>query len=183
MLLLLALAKYTPIGDYFSLEKLQQLIQDAGWLGLLVYFGVFMLGTLMNVPGAVFIVFAVLTWGYFKGIILSYFTAAICAILNFLFARMVGGQALSAMEHPRIKKVLARVESNPITTICWLRIFMLLSPVVNYALALTNIKTRQFIIGNAIAMILPFGLIIGSTVFVRSPFFQEVVLEWFNTFF
>ena len=148
MLTLLLLAKYTSLGAYFSVEKLQELIKEAGNWGLLIFFLVFLLGTLMSVPGAVFVVFAVLTYGYFGGILLSYTAAVLCAMINFLFARLVGGKALTEIKNKRIQKVLSRVETHPITTICWLRIFMLLSPVVNYAMALTSIKARQFLIGN-----------------------------------
>lgn len=181
MLTLLLLAKYTSLGTYFSVEKLQELIKEAGNWGLLIFFLVFLLGTLMSVPGAVFVVFAVLTYGYLGGILLSYTAAVLCAMINFLFARLVGGKALTEIKNKRIQKVLSRVETHPITTICWLRIFMLLSPVVNYAMALTSIKARQFLIGNAIAMILPFAFIIGGTVFFRSAFFQEEVLVWIQS--
>ncbi|WP_264793176.1 TVP38/TMEM64 family protein [Aureispira anguillae] len=178
MLGLLIIAKYTTLGTYFSVEKLQALIKDAGNWGLFIFFLVFLVGTLMSVPGAVFLVFAILTYGYLGGILLSYLAAILCAMINFLFARFIGGKALSEIKNKRIQKVLSKVETHPIQTICWLRVFMLLSPVVNYAMALTNIKSRQFFIGNAIAMIFPFAFIILGTVFFRSLFFQEVILVW-----
>lgn len=178
MLGLLIIAKYTTLGTYFSVEKLQELIKDAGNWGLLIFFLVFLVGTLMSVPGAVFLVFAILTYGYLGGISLSYLAAILCAMINFLFARFIGGKALSEIKNKRIQKVLSKVETHPIQTICWLRVFMLLSPVVNYAMALTNIKSRQFFIGNAIGMIFPFAFIILGTVFFRSLFFQEVILVW-----
>ena len=181
MLGLLVLAKYTPLGVYFSVDKLQELIKGAGNWGLLIFFAVFLMGTLMNVPGAVFLVFAILTYGYFFGILLSYIAALGCAMINFLFARFVGGKALTEIKNQRIQKVLSKVETHPITTICWLRVFMLLSPVVNYAMALTNIKARKFFIGNAIAMLFPFAFIIIGTVFFRSTFFEELVLVWIKT--
>jgi uncharacterized membrane protein YdjX (TVP38/TMEM64 family) len=181
MLGLLLLAKYTPLGAYFSVEKLQELIKGAGLWGLGIFFAVFLMGTLMNVPGAVFLVFAILTYGYFFGIFLSYISALTCAMINFLFARFIGGKALSEIKNKRIQNVLSKVDSHPISTLCWLRVFMLLSPVVNYAMALTNIKSKQFFIANAIAMIFPFVFIISGTIFFRSSFFQEVILVWLKT--
>lgn len=181
MLGLLAIAKYTPLGVYFSPNKLQELIKNAGHWGLVIFFIASLIGTLMSVPGAVFLVFAILTYGYFMGILLFYIVASICSMLNFYFARMVGGQSLAEIKNKRLQKVLLRVDAHPIKTICWLRIFTLLSPVVNYALALTNIKAKTFFIGNSIAMIPPFLLIIFSTVFFRSVFFQEVFLVWIKS--
>jgi uncharacterized membrane protein YdjX (TVP38/TMEM64 family) len=183
MIGLLLLAKYTPLGAYFSVEKLQELINGAGNWGLIIFFAVFLMGTLMNVPGAVFLIFAILTYGYFWGILISYITALSCAMINFLFARFVGGKALSEIKNIRIKKALSKVETHPISTLFWLRLFLLLSPVVNYAMALTNIKFKQFFIGNVIAMILPFVFIIAGTVFFRSALFHEVIWAWFKTVF
>lgn len=173
------MAKYTPIGGYFAPAQLQLMIKEAGWFGWVIFFGVFLLGTLMNVPGAVFLVFAILTWGYFYGISISYFCAILSALINFLFARMVGGKALSEIKNKRIQKVLDKIETNPIATICWLRVFMLLSPVINYTLALTNIKTKDFIVGNALAMIFPFFVIIMTTIAFRSAYFQQLISTWF----
>ena len=180
MLSLLLLAKFSSLGSYFSVQRLQELTQDAGPLGLVIFFLVFLVGTLMSVPGAVFLVFAFLTYGYINGILLSFVAAQICAMINFYFARFVGGKALTEIKNKRINKLLQNVDSHPITTLFWLRFFLLLSPVVNYTMALTNISTRKFFIANALAMLFPFVVIVGGTIMVRSTFFQEVVLSWFK---
>ncbi len=183
VLTLLLLAKFTSLGNYFSVTSLQKLTQDAGSLGLLLYFVVFLIGTLRSVPGAVFLVFAFLTYGYFKGIIISFVAAQSCAMINFYFARFVGGGALSEIKNRRVKQLLQNVELHPIRTLFWLRFFLLLSPVVNYALALTNINARKFFVANAVAMLFPYLVIISGTVLVRSPFFQQEVLLWFKSWF
>ncbi|MDC0230835.1 VTT domain-containing protein [Aureispira] len=137
----------------------------------------------MNVPGAVFLIFAILTYGYFWGILISYITALLCAMINFLFARFIGGKALSEIKNKRIQRALSKVETNPISTLFWLRMFLLLSPVVNYAMALTNIKFKHFFIGNVIAMLFPFVIIIAGTVFFRSVFFKDVICAWVVSIF
>lgn len=175
MLGLVALAKFTPLGEYFDADRLQWLFQNAGWWGVVAFFFIFLLGTLMNIPGAVFLVFAVFAYGYFWGTVLSYISALGCAMINFYFARAVGGQALSEIENPRLKKVMQKVEKKPIATIFWLRLIFLLSPIVNYTLALSNIKPKQFFIGNAIGMIPPIGLIIFGTVIFQTTFFKNLL--------
>lgn len=172
---LVLLAKYTSLGQYFEAEALQELIKGAGKWGWLLFFLIFLIGTLMSAPGAIFLVFAILTYGYFVGIVLSYLAANVAAIINFWMARRVGGQSLGSLENKRIQKILTRVDEHPISTIVWLRLFMLLSPVVNYLLALTNIKLRHFCIGNALAMIFPFFLIVMGTILVRSNYIQESI--------
>lgn len=183
MLGLLALAQYPPLYAYFSVEALQGLVKGVGKWGVLLYFVVFLVGTLMSVPGAVFVVFAILTYGYLWGIIIAYSSAVGTAWINFEFARFVGGQSLSEIKNERLQRALSQVERRPVATICWLRVFLLLSPVVNYALALTSIKRRQFIWGNSIAMVLPLCFIVGSTVLFRSDYVQDVVIGWIRETF
>ncbi|MFK7796718.1 MAG: TVP38/TMEM64 family protein [Aureispira sp.] len=183
MLGLIAIAKYTPLGVYFDLEVLQGMVQKAGNWGLLLYLLIFLLGTLMNVPGAVFVIFAVLTYGWGWGVVLAYSGAVWSALINFWIARFLGGQSLSEIKNKRLQKALSRIETHPIQTVCWLRVFMLLSPLINYALALTPIKSRQFLVANSIAMIFPMLVILGGTFLVQSTYFQEVVVVWFKDLF
>ena len=183
MLGLVAIAKYTPLGVYFDLERLQSLVQRAGNWGLLLYFLVFLLGTLMNVPGAVFVIFAVLTYGWLGGTLVAYVGAVFCALINFWVARLLGGQSLSEIKNKRLQKALSRIDTHPIQTVCWLRVFMLLSPLINYALALTPMKSRQFLLANSIAMLFPMFIILGGTFLFQSAYFQEVVLVWFRGLF
>lgn len=183
MLGLLALAQYPPLYAYFSVEALQSLVKGAGKWGILLYFIVFLVGTLMSVPGAVFVVFAILTYGYVWGILVAYMSAVGTAWINFELARLIGGQSLAAIKNERLQRALSRVEQRPVATICWLRVFLLLSPVVNYALALTPIKRRQFVWGNAVAMLLPLCFIVGSTALFRSDYVQEVVIGWIKETF
>lgn len=183
MLGLLATAKYTSLGEYFDLEVLQKLVQEGGNWGVAFYLLVFLLGTLMNVPGAVFVIFAVLTYGWGWGILLAYSGAVFCALINFWVARFLGGQSLAKIENERLQKALSRMETHPIQTVCWLRVFMLLSPLINYTLALTAMTSRQFLVANSLAMIFPMVVILGGTFIVQSVYFQEVILGWLKALF
>ncbi|MCP4442352.1 MAG: hypothetical protein GY810_25885 [Aureispira sp.] len=61
-----------------------------------------------------------------------------------------------------------------------MRIIFLLSPIVNYTLALSNIRPKQFFIGNAIGMIPPIALIIFGTVLFQSEFFAGIMAYFFG---
>jgi uncharacterized membrane protein YdjX (TVP38/TMEM64 family) len=125
----------------------------------------------------------VLTYGWSWGIVLAYSGAVGNALINFWVARFLGGQSLSEIENKRLQQALSRIETHPIQTVCWLRVFMLLSPLINYALALTPIKSRQFLVANSIAMIFPMMVILGGTFLVQSAYFQEVIVVWFKNLF
>lgn len=164
----IALYNFTIVGDWLEPDRLEKLVRESGFWGIFIFFGIFLLGTLMNLPGAIFLIFAVVIYGYWLGTILSYITALLAAWLNFEFARAIGGKALSDIKNKKLKKILAQVDDKPIRTVVLLRCILLLSPLINYTLALTDIRRSKFIIGNVIGMLIPFAIILLGTVLVRS---------------
>ncbi|MCP4442351.1 MAG: VTT domain-containing protein [Aureispira sp.] len=154
---LILVGKFTPLGEYFSVTKLKELINGAGWWGLLIFLGFFIAGAIMNLPGTAFLVFALWIFGYWKGASITYLAAVIAAMITFYFARFVGGKALTEIKSPFVKRLLGKAESRPIFTLVVLRVLIQFSPLVGYTLALTNIKPYQYFIGNIIGMLVPLG--------------------------
>lgn len=154
---LILIGKFTPLGEYFSVAKLKELINGAGWWGMVIFLGFFIAGAIMNLPGTAFLVFAIWVFGYGLGASITYIAALTATMITFYFARMVGGKALTEVKRPFIKKILDRAEAQPIWTLVILRIMIQFSPLVGYTLALTNIKPKQYLIGNIIGLLVPLG--------------------------
>jgi uncharacterized membrane protein YdjX (TVP38/TMEM64 family) len=74
---------------------------------------------------------------------------------SFAIVRLVGGKALGELENPWVKKVMAKLDERPITTIALLRVVLIMSPQLNYALALTNVRFRDYLIGSVIGLVPP----------------------------
>ena len=74
---------------------------------------------------------------------------------SFFLVRRVGGQALAHVKRARIAKVLERLDRHPIPTIIVLRLVLFLMPAVNYALAMTRVRFRDYFIGSALGLIVP----------------------------
>lgn len=162
----IVLIKYTPIGTWLSLENLQYMVAQAGFWGFVVFVGMFVASAVLNVPGTAFLLLAILLFGYWEGALLAYIGAFIGAWVTFTIGRKVGGKALTEITNPTIRKLLTKAETRPIQTLIVLRILVQLSPVVGYTLALTNIKERQYLVGNLIGILLPIiGLSLGMYFF------------------
>lgn len=151
----IALGKWTPLGDYLAIPYLQQAIGGSGFAGVLLFIVVFVLGSLVNIPGIAFNVFALLLFGYVNGVIITYIAALLAALFTFFFARLISGTALTQVRNVRVQKLLTRVADRPVSTLVLMRVFMLLSPFVGYTLALTSIRPRDYLVGNAIGIWIP----------------------------
>lgn len=149
------LVKYTPVGDWISLENLQYMVAQTGFWGVLIFIGIFVASAVLNVPGTAFLILAILLFGYWQGAAFAYIGAMLGAWATFILGRTLGGKALTEIENKTVKKLLSNVEDRPIRTLILLRILVQFSPLVGYTLALTNIKQRHYMLGNMIGILIP----------------------------
>lgn len=142
----------------FDLDALRATVQGAGPLGPLVFTGVFCLGELLHVPGLVFVGAALVVWGPLRGAGIA-FLGALCSVsCTFLLVRAVGGQPAAALRWGWARRALAHLERRPVLTVAALRAVLILSPPLNYALALTPLRFRDHLLGSALGLILPIAL-------------------------
>lgn len=163
------LVKYTIIGTWLSLGNMQYMVEQTGFWGILIFIAVFVTSAVMNIPGTAFLLLAIMLFGYWQGAIFAYVGALLGAWVTFVLGRRMGGKALTEIKNPTVKKLLTQVEIKPIRTLIVLRILVQFSPFVGYTLALTNIKQRQYMIGNVIGILIPtIGLSFGMYFFEDS---------------
>ena len=136
--------------------------EEAGPLGWLVYICVFTLGELVQVPGFIFVGAASLAYGKVLGFFLAFFAAVISVCVSFAVVRTVGGKALAEFDNKLMKRMLARLDERPVMTVVSLRLVFWIAPPLNYALGLSNIGFRDYLIASAIGLIPP---ILGMTIF------------------
>jgi uncharacterized membrane protein YdjX (TVP38/TMEM64 family) len=59
------------------------------------------------------------------------------------------------LNRPLVARVTRMLHERPILTLTVLRAIILVSPPINYALALTRLSHRDYAIGSAIGLVLP----------------------------
>ncbi|MBW2460551.1 MAG: VTT domain-containing protein [Deltaproteobacteria bacterium] len=144
---------YTGIVDDFDVERIRSTVRDAGALGILAFFAVFSIGELFHIPGVVFLVAGLLSWGQTLGFPIVFVGSVISVSISFFVVRAIGGKALAALDRPLILRILARLDDRPIRTVFILRMFLFLAPPLNYALAMTNVRFRHYLVGSALGLI------------------------------
>lgn len=98
-------------------------------------------GELLHLPGMFFfIVIARVVFGPALGFVLGYAGAVIAVTLSFVVAR--------------------QLEAHPVQTTALLRLVLWLAPPLSYALASSNIRVRDHLLGSAIGLAVPVGAVV-----------------------
>ncbi|TNE49683.1 MAG: TVP38/TMEM64 family protein [Deltaproteobacteria bacterium] len=149
---LFVLARAMGWQEYMQPQRLRKLIEGAGFVGVIMYLGIFAFGELVHIPGLVFVAAGVYAYGQLMGGALALAGAILSVTVSFWVVRIVGGQALSEIRWSILKKMLERLDERPITIVIVLRLMFFIAPPVNYALALSTIRFRDYLIGSAIGL-------------------------------
>lgn len=119
-----------------------------------LYVGAFVVGGLIGLPGMAFTLGARLAFGPWFGGVLAY-GAGMCAVtLPFVVARLLKRQQAEPWR-PKQKlaaKAMAMVETHPLRAVILLRLVLWFNPPLSYALALTTLRLRDYLLGCALAL-------------------------------
>jgi uncharacterized membrane protein YdjX (TVP38/TMEM64 family) len=130
-------------------------LRDAGPWGALLLVATFAIGTLANVPGLVFIAAAVTLYGPAGGYFVALLGAIAAVNLTFALGRATNLGTRRVLERPLVARLTRMLDERPILTLTLLRAIVLVSPPINYALALTRMRHRDYAIGSALGLVLP----------------------------
>ena len=136
-------------------QKVHKAIKKAGYLGIVIYILGFGLAELLHLPGLVFVTAGVMCWGHFNGWMLALCMAPLSCTISFLVVRRVGGQALADVQFTIVKRMMSHLDDRPVLTVVGLRTVFFLAPAINYILALSTIRARDFVLGTALGLVLP----------------------------
>ena len=158
LVIILVVAQVSGLREHFTLAFVQQKLADNRVVGLLVFVLLFTLGNLIQIPGWVFLAAAVLALGKTEGFAATYVAACVSCAFTFLAVRYVGQDALRQIRNRLAVRILAHLDARPIRSIVLLRTFFQTLPVVNYALALSGVGFRKYMVGTMLGLPLPIAL-------------------------
>lgn len=156
--LLFAVFELSGLRGHLSLGYLQQQIEANRLLGLVLFALLFSLGNLIQVPGWIFLAAAVLALGKLWGGVATYVAASLSCVCTFLIIRLLGGDALRQLDHPLAIRILARLDGQPVLAVALLRVLFQTLPALNYALALSGVRFRNYLAGTMIGLPLPIAI-------------------------
>ena len=155
---LLAIFEVSGLRDHFNLALIRQLILQHRVGGLILFVLLFSLGNLIQIPGWVFLAAAVLTLGRVWGGVVTYVAAVTSCTITFVMIRALGGAALRLLKNRIAVRLLRQLDAQPIAGVALLRVLFQTVPALNYALAMSGIKFRTYLIGTLVGLPVPIAL-------------------------
>ncbi|MFK7991699.1 MAG: TVP38/TMEM64 family protein [Sandaracinaceae bacterium] len=152
---LFVVAERTGLRDALSGDGLRELVEQAGPFGVFAYLGAFCVGLLAQVPGMAFVLAARAAYGPVVGFLVAYAGALMAVSASFVVVRAVGGKAAGKVKSAWAQRALARLDDRPIQTVVLLRTVLALSPPLNYALAMSRTRFRDYFVGSALGLVAP----------------------------
>ena len=149
--------RYFGIAERFDPEALRIVVDETGWLGVLIYLLLFCAALVLSVPGIIFIVARGLAWGSFYGTLVAWVGANFAIIFSFTVVRRFNGAGFESEDiaNKYLKRLLHGFELYPIRTIIISRFFFSTAPGLNYGFALSSVTDRQHLIGTLIGTTVP----------------------------
>jgi uncharacterized membrane protein YdjX (TVP38/TMEM64 family) len=155
VVLMFVTLRVTGVVDSLSPESLRALLAGAGILGVIGFVLAFSVGLLAQLPGLLFIAVAVLAYGRAMGALVALLGAVVAVSVTFVVVRRFGGSALAEIESPFMRRVLSQLDTRPLRSVIVLRAVFGVAPFLNYALALSSLGFRDYLIGSVIGMTAP----------------------------
>ena len=155
---LLLIFQVSGLKAHLNLAFIREQLSAHAYLGLLLFVFLFCLGNLTQIPGLVFLAVAVLTLGQVMGGIVTFIAAYVSCIVTFLLIRFLGGNALRKINNAVLLKILKRLDTHPVQSVVLARTLFQTAPALNYALAMSGIKLRQYAMGTLLGLPLPIAL-------------------------
>ena len=158
LVVLLVAFQMSGMRDHLNLAFLRGMILRHQLGGLLLFVLLFALGNLVQIPGWIFLAAAVLTLGRVWGGAVTYLAAMVSCALTFVAIRALGGDALRLIDNRVALKILRQLDEHPVKSVALLRVLFQTMPAMNYALAMSGIRFRQYMLGTAVGLPLPIAL-------------------------
>ncbi len=155
LIALVIAGELTGLRRSLTLERVRALTVEMGGWGVLFFVVAFVVGEFLYVPGLAFVAAGIAVYGRWWGGALAWATAVLSVCVTFVVVRTIGGRALGGIDRPLVKKLMAGMERRPVRTVVILRTVFIISPPLNYALALSTLEFRDFLIGSAIGLLPP----------------------------
>ncbi len=153
---LFVVARRSGLTDLLGDEdRLQQLVDDAGWYGPVLFTLLFTVLVPVGVPGLVFVLPAALVFPAPLAIAVCLIGGYTSSGLGVWFARTVGRETIAAKLPDRFRRWDEAIARRGVVAVIGLRVLTYLAAPADWLLGLSSIPTRQIIVGTVIGLIPP----------------------------
>jgi len=153
--LLFAIVEFSGLRDHLDLAMLRATLADNPVRGLALFVALFCLGNLAQIPGWLFLAAAVLALGRAAGGLATYLAACSSCMVTYYSVRWLGGDALRQLDSPLARRLLQQLDRRPVAAMVALRTLFQTAPALNYTLALSGVRPRDYLLASLFGLPLP----------------------------
>ena len=155
---LLGIFHFSGLRGNFNYGFIHQKLVENEFTGLLIFVALFAMGNLIQIPGWIFLAAAVLALGKSWGGLATYIAAVASCVCTFGVIRWLGGDALRQIDNKYAVRILNSLDKRPILSTVLLRLLLQTAPALNYALAMSGIRFRNYFVGTLLGLPIPIAL-------------------------
>ena len=160
--------RFTPLGEYFTPERLGLLLETAGPWAPVMYIGAYAAGVCLFIPGTLLTAAGAALFGPYFGFLYVWVGAMIGASIAFFIGRYLGRDFAASLIGDKLGKYDEAIERNGFATVLYLRLVYFPFTPMNFGMGLTRVRFLDYFFGTAL------GIIVGTFIFT---FFVGTVKE------
>lgn len=154
ILLIAAITIGVVYREQFDVHLLQQWVNQAGWWAPVAFMLIYIIATVMFLPGSVLTLTGGVLFGPVLGVFYNLTAATIGASLSFLIARYLASDYVSGRSGGKLKQLIHGVEAEGWRFVAFTRLVPLFPfNLLNYALGLTKIRFIEYLLATYVFML------------------------------
>jgi uncharacterized membrane protein YdjX (TVP38/TMEM64 family) len=150
-----SLVELTGLRQQISLQAVREGFAQHRLWGFAAFTAMFVLANLVHIPGGFFLAAAVLALGPVWGALTTYVAACIACTVTFVVVRALGADALRELDNRLARRLFASLDAHPVRSVVMLRTVFHSVPALNYTLALSGVRLRDYVVGTLLGLPLP----------------------------
>jgi len=154
MILIVAISIAVYYREQFDVQLLEQWVNQAGWWAPIVFMLIYIIATVLFLPGSVLTLTGGVLFGPVLGVFYNLTAATIGAALSFLIARYLASDYVTARSGGKLKQMINGVEAEGWRFVAFVRLVPLFPfNLLNYALGLTKIRFVEYLFATYLFML------------------------------
>lgn len=135
-------------------ERLQEMVERAGWAGVLVFVLGYAVLVLVPTPASVLTILAGVLFGVWWGTLLAWAGALLGALGGFLVGRGLGRSAVDTLMRGRLQQADRVLADHGLVAVLTVRLVPVLPfTALNYAMGLLGVRGRDYAMGTAVGIV------------------------------
>jgi len=153
------LIRYTPIGQYLSVEALTNFLETAGFWAPVTYMLIYAVGVCLFLPGTLLTGLGAAIFGAYWGFVYVWIGAMAGASAAFFIGRTLGREFAASLIGDKLKKYDDAIGRNGFATVLYLRLVYFPFTPMNFGMGLTKVSFKDYIAGTGL------GIVVGTFIF------------------